>query len=52
MKDQADATAPNFLDILGRSLKKILSLEQDFALLDFAVGRQKLQKRSCKSALA
>ncbi len=52
MKDQADASAASSSEFLGRRFEKIFSLEQDFAILDFTVVRQKLQKGSCKRALA
>ena len=52
LKDQADASAANFSQILGRSIEKILSLEEDGALLNFSVGRQKPQESSGKRALA
>ena len=52
MKDQADASAANFPEVLERRIEKILSLEEDCALLDFPVWRKKPEESSGERAFA
>lgn len=52
LKDQADASAANFPELLGTRREQILSFEKDRALSDFSVGWKETQESGGKGALA
>ncbi len=52
LKDQADASAANFPELLGTRREQIFSFEKDRTVLDFSVGRKKTQESGGKCAFA
>jgi len=52
LKNQADASAANFPEVLRKVAEQIFSFEQDRTLLDFSVGWQKAHESGGKGALA